>query len=188
MDGRDFIPAAIAAGAAAILAPEGTPAAAGARRSRRDPAPRLRPRPPRACTGRSAPGGGRHHRHQRQDLHRRLLPPDLRPPRPHGRPAWARSGVQTDDEALTPPGLTTPDAGEVARWAAELARARRPPPRRRGVVARPRPAPARRPDPTAAGFTNLTRDHLDYHPDMAAYRAAKLRLFETLLPRGAARC
>jgi UDP-N-acetylmuramoyl-L-alanyl-D-glutamate--2,6-diaminopimelate ligase len=28
-----------------------------------------------------------------------------------------------------------------------------------------------------AVFTNLTRDHLDYHPDMAAYGAAKARLF-----------
>ena len=28
-----------------------------------------------------------------------------------------------------------------------------------------------------AGFTNLTRDHLDYHGDMAAYGAAKARLF-----------
>jgi len=37
----------------------------------------------------------------------------------------------------------------------------------------------------AAGFSNLTRDHLDYHGDMAGYRAAKLRLFETLLPAGA---
>jgi len=37
----------------------------------------------------------------------------------------------------------------------------------------------------AAGFTNLTRDHLDYHGTMAAYRAAKLRLFDTLLPEGA---
>jgi len=37
----------------------------------------------------------------------------------------------------------------------------------------------------AAGFTNLTRDHLDYHGTMAAYRVAKLRLFETLLPEGA---
>ena len=36
----------------------------------------------------------------------------------------------------------------------------------------------------AAGFTNLTRDHLDYHGTMAAYRAAKLRLFDTLLPAG----
>ena len=36
----------------------------------------------------------------------------------------------------------------------------------------------------AAAFTNLMRDHLDYHGDMAAYRAAKLRLFETLLAEG----
>jgi UDP-N-acetylmuramoyl-L-alanyl-D-glutamate--2,6-diaminopimelate ligase len=33
----------------------------------------------------------------------------------------------------------------------------------------------------AAGFTNLGHDHLDYHETMDAYRAAKLRLFETLL-------
>ena len=37
--------------------------------------------------------------------------------------------------------------------------------------------------PKAAAFTNLTRDHLDYHADMAAYRAAKTRLFTELLPR-----
>lgn len=35
-----------------------------------------------------------------------------------------------------------------------------------------------------AAFTNLTRDHLDYHGGMDAYRAAKLRLFDTLLPAG----
>ncbi len=31
---------------------------------------------------------------------------------------------------------------------------------------------------SGAVFTNLTRDHLDYHGDMAAYAAAKARLFE----------
>src|SRR5206468_4934 len=33
----------------------------------------------------------------------------------------------------------------------------------------------------AAGFTNLSRDHLDYHPDVAHYLAAKLRLFRDLV-------
>lgn len=32
-------------------------------------------------------------------------------------------------------------------------------------------------------FTNLTRDHLDYHPDMDSYFAAKSRLFTELLER-----
>jgi UDP-N-acetylmuramoyl-L-alanyl-D-glutamate--2,6-diaminopimelate ligase len=32
---------------------------------------------------------------------------------------------------------------------------------------------------TAAVFTNLSRDHLDYHGDMASYEAAKWRLFST---------
>ena len=37
-----------------------------------------------------------------------------------------------------------------------------------------------------AGFTNLSRDHLDYHGDMDSYFAAKARLFTELLPDGAA--
>lgn len=35
-----------------------------------------------------------------------------------------------------------------------------------------------------AGFTNLSRDHLDHHPDMEAYFAAKSRLFTELLGDG----
>jgi UDP-N-acetylmuramoyl-L-alanyl-D-glutamate--2,6-diaminopimelate ligase len=39
----------------------------------------------------------------------------------------------------------------------------------------------------AGGFTNLSRDHLDYHPSVEAYLAAKIRLFSDLVqPRGAA--
>ncbi len=38
----------------------------------------------------------------------------------------------------------------------------------------------------AAGFTNLTRDHLDYHGSMDAYGAAKLRLFTDITADGGA--
>ncbi len=37
---------------------------------------------------------------------------------------------------------------------------------------------------TAGAFTNLGRDHLDYHPDVASYLAAKMRLFKQLLQPG----
>jgi UDP-N-acetylmuramoyl-L-alanyl-D-glutamate--2,6-diaminopimelate ligase len=36
----------------------------------------------------------------------------------------------------------------------------------------------------AAGFTNLGRDHMDYHPTVEDYFLAKLRLFTDILPRG----
>ncbi|GAA0647557.1 UDP-N-acetylmuramoyl-L-alanyl-D-glutamate--2,6-diaminopimelate ligase [Brevundimonas lenta] len=86
--------------------------------------------------------------------------------------------------ALTGPGLTSPDAADAARMLAQLAE--------EGVThlaleASSHGIDQRRIDGVtlkAAGFTNLTQDHLDYHGDMEAYRAAKLRLFETLLPRG----
>jgi UDP-N-acetylmuramoyl-L-alanyl-D-glutamate--2,6-diaminopimelate ligase len=35
---------------------------------------------------------------------------------------------------------------------------------------------------SAGGFTNLSRDHMDYHPTVAHYLAAKLRLFRELVP------
>lgn len=37
----------------------------------------------------------------------------------------------------------------------------------------------------AAGFTNLGRDHMDYHPTVEDYHRAKMRLFRDLLPKGA---
>ena len=36
----------------------------------------------------------------------------------------------------------------------------------------------------AGGFTNLSRDHMDYHPDVAHYLNAKLRLFRDLVVDG----
>ena len=36
----------------------------------------------------------------------------------------------------------------------------------------------------AGAFTNFSRDHLDYHPDMDAYFAAKMRLFDEVVEEG----
>jgi len=36
----------------------------------------------------------------------------------------------------------------------------------------------------AGAFTNLSRDHLDYHPDLESYLGAKLRLFQDLVQPG----
>ncbi len=36
----------------------------------------------------------------------------------------------------------------------------------------------------AGGFTNLGRDHMDYHPTVESYHEAKMRLFRDLLPAG----
>ena len=90
----------------------------------------------------------------------------------------------TGDQQITPPGLTTPDAADVAELMAKVAAM--------GVTHMALEASShgidqRRLDGVqlkAAGFLNLTRDHLDYHGDMASYGRAKMRLFETLLPRG----
>lgn len=88
-------------------------------------------------------------------------------------------------DQMTPPGLTTPDAADVAELSARLAEAGVA---RLAMEASSHGIDQRRLDGltlTAAGFLNLTQDHLDYHGTMGAYRAAKLRLFDTLLPRGA---
>ncbi len=81
--------------------------------------------------------------------------------------------------------LTTPDPVELHRLLAELAAG--------GVTHAAMEASShgldqRRLDGvrlSAGAFTNLGRDHMDYHPDMADYHRAKLRLFDTLLPKGA---
>ena len=84
-----------------------------------------------------------------------------------------------------PPGLTTPDPVQLHRDLASLARD--------GVHYLAIEASSHGLDQyrldgirfSAAAFTNLSRDHLDYHPTLAAYLAAKARLFEELLPGGA---
>ena len=82
-------------------------------------------------------------------------------------------------------GLTTPDPVSLAQTLAALAR--------EGVRYAAMEASSHGLDQfrldgvrlAAGGITAITRDHLDYHGSIAAYRAAKLRLFTALLPPGA---
>ena len=127
--------------------------------------------------------GGRHHRHQRQDDDGVSARVDLRG-RGHA-VRRARHGRRTASatrcarrRARRPRRPTC--SGCCARWStADAARARWRCRRTRSSL--------RRVDGMtfAAGvFTNLTRDHLDFHADMEAYFQAKRRLFE-MLPRDA---
>ncbi|QDY99312.1 UDP-N-acetylmuramoyl-L-alanyl-D-glutamate--2,6-diaminopimelate ligase [Nitratireductor mangrovi] len=110
------------------------------------------------------------------------------------RQIWERTGRQAASigtTGLVAPGraeygsLTTPDPVALHRLLAELADA--------GVTHASMEASShgldqRRLDGVrlaAGAFTNLGRDHLDYHPTIEDYHRAKLRLFDTLLPKGA---
>ncbi|MGH7051643.1 MAG: UDP-N-acetylmuramoyl-L-alanyl-D-glutamate--2,6-diaminopimelate ligase [Acetobacteraceae bacterium] len=91
----------------------------------------------------------------------------------------------TDFAIGTPGALTTPDPVALAETMASLAQS--------GIARVAIEASSHGLDQfrldglrlAAAGFSSFSRDHLDYHADMSAYRAAKLRLFDELLPRGA---
>ena len=132
----------------------------------------------------------RRHRHQRQDHDHRPPPPPVQRGR-DARAASARWARSTAADA----------AGRLDRRVAHHAGADRPPghARRAGRARRRRTSPWRR-RPTvstrdgstassfAAGvFTNLTRDHLDYHGTMEAYLAAKLKLTALLALERASR-
>ncbi|HEY2177367.1 MAG TPA: Mur ligase family protein, partial [Caulobacteraceae bacterium] len=181
-DGRTFVPAALHAGAAAILAGEDMPGLT---------APLVRSTDPRrayalaaaALVGRQPSTvvavTGTNGKTSVAAFCRQIFAAGGRVSASMG-----TLGIRAGDEQLTPPGLTTPDAADVAEMMAALAE--------RGVTHLAMEASShgldqRRLDGvelTAAGFLNLTQDHLDYHGAMDAYRACKLRLFETLLPRG----
>ncbi|MDQ2878425.1 MAG: UDP-N-acetylmuramoyl-L-alanyl-D-glutamate--2,6-diaminopimelate ligase [Pseudomonadota bacterium] len=89
-------------------------------------------------------------------------------------------GVTTADDSVTT-GLTTPDVVTFLSNVAGLAR--------EGVTHLAFEASSHGLSQyrteglrvAAAAFTNLSRDHLDYHGDMAAYFTAKLRLFSEVL-------
>ncbi|GAB0115882.1 UDP-N-acetylmuramoyl-L-alanyl-D-glutamate--2,6-diaminopimelate ligase [Acidisoma sp. C75] len=185
-DGRAFIAEAVARGAAAVLAPPDTdwPAGVPPRPLILDPLPRRRlalmaaqlagvqPRRIAAITGTNG-------KTSTADFLRQLWAMGAHPAASLGTLGLVAPGLPAGA------GLTTPDPVSLATTLATLAA--------RGVqhvaleasshgLAQFRLDGLRL---AAAAFTNLTRDHLDYHGSMEAYRAAKLRLFAELLPRGA---
>ncbi|AHK44875.1 MULTISPECIES: UDP-N-acetylmuramoyl-L-alanyl-D-glutamate--2,6-diaminopimelate ligase [Ensifer] len=110
------------------------------------------------------------------------------------RQIWAHSGLAAamiGTTGVVAPGrndygsLTTPDPVSLHKLLAELADA--------GVTHAAMEASSHGLDQSrldgvklsAAAFTNLGRDHMDYHPTVEHYMASKMRLFEALLPKGA---
>jgi UDP-N-acetylmuramoyl-L-alanyl-D-glutamate--2,6-diaminopimelate ligase len=180
-DGRDFVPAAIAAGASAVLvdAPVEAPVpviqVGDARRAYALAAAAFWGAQPATCVAVTGTNGKTSVATFCRQIFQRLG---------HASASMGTLGVRAGDTQITPAGLTTPDAGDVAALLADLAA--------RGVThlaleASSHGIDQRRLDGvtlTASGFLNLTQDHLDYHGTMEAYRAAKLRLFEALTPRG----
>jgi len=186
-DGRAFIPQALAQGAAAVLAPVDTPAEAApvlvtsgdVRRAYALAARGFYGAQPKTCVAVTGTNG----KTSVATFCRQIWAAVG-----HKSASMGTLGLvgQKGDKtyALTGPGLTSPDAAEAARLMAELARKDVT---HLALEASSHGIDQRRVDGVAlkaAAFTNLTQDHLDYHGDMAAYRAAKLRLFDTLLPRG----
>ena len=186
-DGRAFIPQALAQGAAAVLAPADTPAEAApvlvtsgdVRRAYAIAARGFYGTQPRTCVAVTGTNGKTSVATFCRQIWAAIG---------HKSASMGTLGLvgQKGDKtyALTGPGLTSPDAAEAARLMAELARKDVT---HLALEASSHGIDQRRVDGVAlkaAAFTNLTQDHLDYHGDMEAYRAAKLRLFETLLPRG----
>ncbi|KSV76886.1 UDP-N-acetylmuramoylalanyl-D-glutamate--2,6-diaminopimelate ligase [Sinorhizobium sp. Sb3] len=110
------------------------------------------------------------------------------------RQIWAHSGfaaAMIGTTGVVAPGrndygsLTTPDPVSLHKLLAELAEA--------GVTHAAMEASSHGLDQSrldgvrlsAAAFTNLGRDHMDYHPTVEHYMASKMRLFNALLPKGA---
>ncbi|MGZ8362762.1 MAG: UDP-N-acetylmuramoyl-L-alanyl-D-glutamate--2,6-diaminopimelate ligase, partial [Caulobacteraceae bacterium] len=181
-DGRAFIGKALEQGAAAVLAPDDVDGlsvpvvhAPDLRRAYALAAKALHPVQPPVVVAITGTNGKTSVAAFCRQIFQRLG---------HKAASMGTLGVVADGEQITPPGLTTPDAADVSEMLELLAG--------RGVThlaleASSHGIDQRRLDGvdlTAAGFTNFSQDHLDYHGTMGVYLAAKLRLFETLLPRG----
>jgi UDP-N-acetylmuramoyl-L-alanyl-D-glutamate--2,6-diaminopimelate ligase len=187
VDGRQFAPKAVAAGAAAVLAGGEVPdlgapvlVSPDPRRAYALAAANFWGAQPQTCVAVTGTNG----KTSVANFCRQMFAGAGRAAASMGTLGLTVTRPDGSSEQLTPAGLTTPDAGDVAELLAKVARM--------GVThfameASSHGIDQRRLDGVklaAAGFLNLTQDHLDYHGTMEAYRDAKLRLFDTLLPRG----
>ncbi len=182
-DGRAFIADAVARGVAAVLAPEGTQAPGHGIRLITDANPRRRfalmaaqfhgrqPATMAAVTGTNG-------KTSTADFTRQIWAI-----LGHQAAAIGTLGVVAPDWP-NPGGLTTPDPEALHATLAALADS--------GIDHACMEASSHglsqyRLDGVrlqAAAFTNLSRDHLDYHSTMGEYGRAKLRLFTEVLPQG----
>jgi UDP-N-acetylmuramoyl-L-alanyl-D-glutamate--2,6-diaminopimelate ligase len=185
-DGRDFIGEAVRQGAAAVLAPAGTrwPAGVPEEPLYTDAEPRRRYALAAASLAGAQPDvvaavTGTNGKTSSVEFFRQIAALA-------GHKVASLGTLGLNAPGFPPgPGLTTPDPVTLFATLAALARA--------GVSHAAMEASSHGLDQfrldgvrlAAAAFTNLTRDHLDYHGTMAAYRTAKLRLFGELLPEGA---
>ncbi|MEZ5830252.1 MAG: UDP-N-acetylmuramoyl-L-alanyl-D-glutamate--2,6-diaminopimelate ligase [Dongiaceae bacterium] len=185
VDGRSFVPAAVKAGASAILAQEGSTfanlpsgvavlTAKEPRRALALIAARFFGDQPHCIAAVTGTGG----KTSTVAFARQLWSLE-------GREAASVGTLGIISSKLNDPGsLTTPDPIALHRLLAQLAD--------NGVTHLAMEASSHGLDQhrldavniTAAAFTNLSQDHLDYHVDMARYFEAKLRLFSELLPEG----
>lgn len=185
-DGRAFIADAVANGAAAVLAPPGTawPAGVPPRPLIEDAEPRRRlaelaaafagpaPRTIAAVTGTNGKTSTVEFLRQLWEM------------AGHAAASLGTLGLIAADSSV-PGTLTTPDPVALAETMASLAKRHID---RVAIEASSHGLDQFRLDGlrlAAGGFSSFSRDHLDYHHDMPAYRAAKLRLFAELLPEAA---
>jgi UDP-N-acetylmuramoyl-L-alanyl-D-glutamate--2,6-diaminopimelate ligase len=182
-DGRDFIGQAIERGAIAVLGPPGTGGAAPGIAAIEDDNPRRR----------LAMMAARFHARQPKTIAGITGTNGKTSVATFARQIWTRLGHQAASLGtlgISAPGyqkpasLTTPDPVALHADLAGLAE--------RGVEHLALEASSHGLEQyrldgvrmTAAAFTNISRDHLDYHGTMQAYRRAKLRLFSELMAPG----
>ncbi len=185
-DGSAYIPQALAAGAVAVMAEQAPPAlpdgiafvpVANARRALALAAAKFFPSQPATIAAVTGTSGKTSVAAFTRQIWSALG---------HRAASIGTIGLVTPDREIYG-SLTTPDPVELHRTLDEIARA--------GVThlaieASSHGLDQHRLDGVRVGvasFTNLTRDHLDYHPTVAAYLAAKLILFERIVrPDGTA--